>query len=238
MNSIHLHQRVATLLLLAMTSVMSACGASVTPANTSSIAETLPNHMVRLSAKASDSELTVTPQAAVAPSPFPNDAPATFTLGSTAESLGKLSSTDYMTKQLGWVGSAIPACNFFLITALCEAGYCRRSKPFYKAADFDQYFIAEHWDTIDLESLRIKAIAHQPMDVVFQKHGVDSSQPGHVMILVGYNSETQQFVVAEGSLGTVTNEVQEVDDRFLTDWNGGFRIFIRQPTPATATVNP
>jgi hypothetical protein len=115
-----------------------------------------------------------------------------------------------------------------LITALCESGYCETAKPFYKAADFDIYFIQHGWKQISLETLKQKAIAHESMDVVFQKSGVTASRPGHVIVFVDYHSNNGQYLVAEGSLGTETNAVEEVSEKFLSSWNGGFTVFIRQ----------
>jgi hypothetical protein len=187
--------------------------------------ESLPNKMVspsaQVDASSSADDFTDAEQKSIPPQ--------AYTLSETADTLGKLPTEVYLAIQKKWVGSEYPACNFFLITALCEAGFCKEAKPFYIAADFDQYFIAQGWKQIDLEALRTKAQNKETMDVVFQKPGVTKSKPGHVLILDHYNAQDHRFVVAEGSLGTVTNEVKEVSDDFLLSWNGGFKIFVRQP---------
>jgi hypothetical protein len=152
-----------------------------------------------------------------------------FTLAQEALLLGLMSEKDYLTVQQQWVGSRYPACNFFLISALCESEYCRKSKPFYKAAAFDLYFLQSGWKAVSLSELKELFRAKKKFDAVFQKPGITASRPGHVMVAVGLDGESGQIEVAEGSLGTISHQVETITDRYIESWNGGFRIFVNQP---------
>lgn len=155
-------------------------------------------------------------------------------LGEVARRLGLLRKKEYLTFQRKWVGSDVAACNFFLITALCEAGYCKKEKPFFKAADFDRYFERTGWKKITLAELRDKSIRQEPMDVVFQKKGLKKpgqkkEPPGHVMVYVEYHPERNEVTIAQGDIETrVTNESFDQPEINITDWEGGYNVFIKQ----------
>jgi len=141
--------------------------------------------------------------------------------------LGKLPKDAYLDVQQRVVGSRYPACNFFLITALCESGYCERSKPFYVAAEFDSYFFKEGWRLVKLEELKKLFKDRVAFDSAVQKDNPVAGRPGHVMVPLGLDA-AGDVVVAQGNLGTVTNEIKRVSDAYLTSWQGGFNIFVKQ----------
>lgn len=156
-----------------------------------------------------------------------------FDLSDESLLLGLMSESDYLVMQKLWVGSLTPACNFFLITALCESGYCEVSKPFFRAGEFDIYLMAVGFKKSTLAELkemlrqRVAGIENLQFDVVLQKQNPISDRPGHVMVPVGIDEDTNQVVVAQGSLNKVTNEIRKVSDGFINNWQGGFTVFIR-----------
>ncbi|MBC7691781.1 MAG: hypothetical protein H7222_08420 [Methylotenera sp.] len=238
---------------------LSACGT-----DQPSVAETLPNTMVKkdvlvtdltadaptspaaapaatpaqpaptTAAPAAPARVHSTPRAASASAPRAASAPPTrtsedsFRLSNTGMLLGLTEQNAYLEIQNRWVGSTIPACNFFLITALCEAGYCETEKPFYLAAEFDLYFIQQGWKQVSLSGLKRLFIEHAKFDAVFQKPGPAKGRSGHVMVAAGYDSATDQIIIAQGNLGVATNEIEKVGDDFLLNWDGGFTVFVKQ----------
>lgn len=216
--------------ILALLSI--GCG----PTTERRLPEQLPNRMVAPEASVEESvsgEQTSATGESGGPSSDPfadvGAAMVEFRLAAEAMLLGMMPASQYLPLQQKWVGSRYPACNYFLITALCEAQYCEKAKPFYKAADFDLYFLRTGWIEMTLKELKALFRAKARFDAVFQKSGVTSSRPGHVMVAVGLDPESGQVTVAEGSLGTVTHHIETVTDRYLESWNGGFHIFVHRP---------
>lgn len=148
-------------------------------------------------------------------------------LHATGLLLGKLPQTVYLDLQQKVVGSKYPACNFFLITALCESGYCKTSKPFYIAAEFDTYFFKNGWRLVTLAELKKLFREKAVFDSAFQKDNPVAGRPGHVMVPLGLNADGQ-VVIAQGNLGTATNEIKVASDTYLTQWQGGFNVFVKQ----------
>lgn len=153
--------------------------------------------------------------------------PKTRRLAHVAHRLAGLSEAQYLKLQKRWVGTTTRACNFFLITALCESGYCRDSKPFYRAADFDLYFQKTGWRKVTLDELRARAGNREAMDVVFQKGGRFPGAPGHVMIYTGYDLELGLIRIAQGELRRISHERIEVPEEELNSWDGDYTIFAR-----------
>lgn len=160
--------------------------------------------------------------------------PVAFTSGestlrkihATGTYLGGLPKELYVEVQKEVVGSTYPACNFFLITALCKSGYCEREKPFYLAAQFDDYFFREGWRLVKLEELKKLFKERQVFDSVLQKDNPVAGRPGHVVVPIGLDANGD-VVIAQGNLGTVTNEIKRVSDSYVTGWQGGFNIFVK-----------
>lgn len=157
----------------------------------------------------------------------PDQPQSKFRLAPVAFELGSMSRANYLPYQKQWVGSTYPACNFFLITALCEAGYCEKSKPMYVASHFDSYFRATGWTRTSYQVLKERFTNHQDQDAVFQRKARSPYRYGHVMIPIGYDPSTDKFVVAEASLGTATNKVEELKTEYLETAEGGFRIYLK-----------
>lgn len=152
-----------------------------------------------------------------------------FTLAQEAFLLGLMKDADYNEVQQKWVGTRYPACNYFLISALCESGYCQKAKPLYRAAAFDLYFLQSGWREATLAELKELFRRKARFDAVLQKPGVTAARPGHVMVAVGLDPESRQITIAEGSLGTISHHLETVTDRYIETWNGGFRIFVNRP---------
>ncbi len=155
------------------------------------------------------------------------DLPNEFTLTENATLLGLLDSKNYNIHQKKWVGSIYPACNFFLITALCESGYCKKNKPFFRASEFDIYLMSAGFEKVTIEELRNLYMSNRKFDVVYQKDNPVKEKPGHVMVGIGYDSDKDRFKVAQGNLDVVTNEIKDVKASYLTGWQGGFNLFVR-----------
>lgn len=192
--------------------------------------DSLPNQEVPLDFQAGDP--VDSPQNPAKPpnvSPVPiQKIDSDFNLTDAALMLGVLDSTTYIKIQKKWVGSTMPACNFFLITSLCEAGYCKKSKPFYKAADFDLYLLGAGFEKITLTEAKELLKTTQKFDLVFQKKSPNPGRSGHVMVGIGYDAATNKIRVAQGNYGVTTNEIKLVSDSFITKWQGGFNIFVRR----------
>ncbi len=145
-------------------------------------------------------------------------------LSETALGLGELADELYVPIQKKWLKSEEKACNFFLITALCEAGYCKQSKPFYRAGDFDIYFFEKGWVLITLEELKTILREKKPVDVVAQRDPPAGWTMGHVAIPVRLtNWDTVEL--AQGNSKQEWNEIVEWGDREFE--TGGYRIFAR-----------
>ncbi len=156
-----------------------------------------------------------------------------FELSNEAEILGRLPKKAYLKFQMEYVGKTYPACNFFLTTALCMAGYCQTDKPLYVAAHYDTYFYKKGWDLIKLPELKRMFKSGEHFDAVIQLDPVRKGRPGHVAIPIGLD-DRERVVIAQGNLGTVTNEVKSVNDSFITHWKGGFSIFVKRNKPLAA----
>lgn len=154
--------------------------------------------------------------------------PIGFDLAAKGTLLGLMTSKNYLKLQDKWVGSVYPACNFFLITALCEAGYCKTSKPFYRAAEFDLYLMATGFKTVTLTELKALFVNKVKFDAVLQKDNPVEGRPGHVMVATGYDATKDRITIAQGRLGEATHELKTVTDSFIESWQGGFTIFVRK----------
>lgn len=186
--------------------------------------ENLPNREVPLEMGvleaiewSANSETEPTPTVAPSLDPTPGN------LSSTALRLGELSDELYLPIQDKWLKNSEKACNFFLITALCESGYCSNSKPYYRAGDFDDYFFEKGWILITLEELKTILTDQRAVDVVVQRDPPQGWTAGHVVIPVGI-TPLNTVLVAQGNLYKEWNEIREWSD---SDFSDGFRIFAK-----------
>ncbi len=145
-----------------------------------------------------------------------------YRLAEEAAKLTKLSRADYLKIQKTTVGSVFPACNFFLITALCKAGYCEEGKPFFKAASFDGYFRSNGWKEVTIASIKSWLLDNRDFDAVFQRDG--RSGRGHVMIPIGVTAEGR-IRFAQGNHGKATNEVVTFTPQSVV--SQGYRAFVK-----------
>lgn len=141
--------------------------------------------------------------------------------------LGGLSKSEYADLQQKWVGTAAPACNFFVITALCEDSECPAVYPDPLASQFGTYLSSMGWKEVDLGTMEELFLEGADFDVIMQSEGTRETEHGHVLIPVSLG-DNHQLTVAQGELYLITNEVVVEDDRTLMNFDGGMHIWISQ----------
>ncbi|MBC7397883.1 MAG: hypothetical protein H7333_10615, partial [Bdellovibrionales bacterium] len=132
--------------------------------------------------------------------------------------LAQLSEKTYLSFQQKWIGSKEAACNFFLITSLCESGYCKNDKPFYRAADFDTYFRETGWAEVTLGEAKKFLQNNSEIDLVAQRGSSTPSGMGHVAVPFRVGSQND-LIVAQGNYHESSHEVENWDDRFAQSFH-------------------
>lgn len=206
-------KRTSVTVYLVMSVFLNGCGSN--PPDS----ENLPNREVPVEMGADEAADLSTAGPTPAPAATLNEAGA---LREKASELGNLPDELYVPYQEKWVKSKTKACNFFLITALCESGYCKTAKPFYRAADFDNYFFEKGWILITPDEMRKHLQDGTKVDMVLQRDAPLGSCCGHVAVPVGLNS-AGVLQVAQGNHMQEWNEIIEYGNRYLST----FRIFAR-----------
>lgn len=202
----------APLALAILISLVTGCGPS-----SGQDAEKLPNARVplRLTAHQARSHLKREQQQ------FLGEGPETRTLLAAASQLANLSDADYLIVQNRWVGSAEAACNFFVITALCEANYCKSDKPFYRAAQFGSYFKETGWVEVNFPDAKSYLAQTSDLDLVAQRGALHGGSMGHIAIPIQLNA-SRKIVVAQGNYHQSTHEIETWDDAFAQ----GFHYYV------------
>jgi hypothetical protein len=194
---------------LSLTVLTSACGHAGPESNS------LPNQRVPVE--------TTAPQAVASP-PAITEKPAAIVLSDdrvllpTAIHLVSLSDAEYLSLQEKWVGSEEAACNYFVITALCESGYCKSDKPFYKAADFGTYFQDTGWAEITLAEAKVYLKNKSQLDMVAQRGPLSGETMGHIAVPYEVNAD-EELVVAQGNYDESTHEMQHWGDSFASPFH-------------------
>ena len=111
--------------------------------------------------------------------------------------------------------------NFFAITALCEANYCKSDKPFYRAAQFGSYFKETGWVEVNFPDAKSYLAQASDLDLVAQRGALHGGSMGHIAIPIQLNA-SRKIVVAQGNYHQSTHEIETWDDAFAQ----GFHYYV------------
>ncbi len=198
--------------------VMGALFISSSEIASAQIADQLPNQQVPLSVSAKEAILKQNISVVEFSGPASFVSPASRTLILAASKLSQMSEKAYQSVQTKWLGSTEAACNFFVITALCEAGYCKVTKPFYRAAQFGEYFRKTGWVEVSLTEAKKFLENVSDLDLVAQRGPIGNSSMGHIGIPIGLDSY-ENLIIAQGNYHQSTHEREVWSDEFASPFH-------------------
>jgi hypothetical protein len=167
-------------------------------------------------------------QALCAPSQATDSAAnRTHHLAAVSCSLGAMDSGTYSSIQQKWVGRTEAACNFFVMTALCQDGECSQKLPDVTADDYGSYLKKKGWKEVKLSKLEKLFDEGADFDAIMQSDGTKSDSHGHVMIPVSMGAN-HQLTIAQGELGSAANEVIVDDVQTIMNIDGGMHIWVSE----------
>jgi hypothetical protein len=167
-------------------------------------------------------------QALCAPSQATDSAASrTHHLAAVGCSLGAMDSATYSSVQQKWVGKTQAACNFFVMTALCQDGQCSKKLNNVMASDYGSFLKKNGWKEVKLSTLEKLFDEDADFDAIMQSAGTQSNSHGHVLIPVSMGAN-HQMTVAQGELGSAANEVIVDDAKSIMNIDGGMHIWVSE----------